>query len=116
MPHCYVGIDVSEQLGTTIEILESGLILEDERRCSTTIKLPHSCLLAGHVSPKVVSRDVDGTYTVRFKSPTKVPGATGARMKESGVSESDMREVREAKGGDTHAKALGLGAIRPNLT
>lgn len=41
---------------------------------------------------QVVSKDADGTYTVRFRS-TKVPGG-GARMKESGVPESDLREVR----------------------
>lgn len=41
---------------------------------------------------QVISKDEDGTYTVRFKS-TKVPGA-GTRMKESGVPESDLREVR----------------------
>lgn len=42
---------------------------------------------------QVVSKDEDGTYTVRFR-PTKVPGG-GTRIKESGVPESDLREVRE---------------------
>ncbi|CAB1096683.1 unnamed protein product [Ectocarpus sp. CCAP 1310/34] len=63
------------------------------------------------VPAQVVSRDGDGTFTVRFRSPTKVPGATGARMKESGVSESDMREVRENNGGDTHAESLSIRRI-----
>lgn len=45
------------------------------------------------VAPQVISKDDDGTYTIRFRS-TKVPGG-GTRMKESGVPESDLRQVRQ---------------------
>lgn len=41
---------------------------------------------------QVISRDDDGTYTVRFR-PSKVPG--GSVRKKSGVPESDLRHVRE---------------------
>eukprot|EP00903_Cladosiphon_okamuranus_P011997 g11266.t1 len=43
------------------------------------------------VPAQVISKDEGGTYTVRFRS-TEVPGG-GARLKESGVPESDLREI-----------------------
>lgn len=44
----------------------------------------------------MVSKDDDGTYTVRFRS-TKVTDGRPS-MKESGIPESDLREVRKACG------------------
>ncbi|CAM9208018.1 unnamed protein product, partial [Scytosiphon promiscuus] len=46
------------------------------------------------VPAQVISKDEDGTYTVRFRS-SKAPGGTGGRIKESGILESDMREARQ---------------------